>query len=193
MAISITAAPDAGLVTLSDVKSYLNLDGTDEDALINSLIGAASNHLCGPDGILHRSVREWQYELVCYGFPVHAGNVDGAIRLPLPPIVSVDSITYTDADEAEQTLADTAYELIVDDADVPYVCPVSDTWPEAPFDSTVTIAYTAQSDPVPQEIKVACLMLIANMFDARDIVIKGQVMDNPTFARLLASHSYAVE
>lgn len=196
--ISVIARPTSGLVTRDQAKTYLNLEGSDEDTLLDTLILAASNYLDGPEGILHRSLRIWEYEYHLGSFPRMLE--DSFIRIPLSPLQSVDSFAYTDRDEAEQSVAEEDYAICVEDG-ITYLAP-ADTWPDTHPQHSITISYTAYTGEaddlgaitlaIPKEVEVACLMLVQNLFDHRDTMIRQQFTENPAFKRLLASHRFAV-
>ncbi len=93
------------VVTLTDMKAYLNVAHPDDDAMITRLIKTATELLDGPSGMLGRCLgsQKWRLALDC--FPT------GAIKIGLPPLVSVQSVKYIDRQGAEQTLAPEAYRV----------------------------------------------------------------------------------
>ena len=103
--------PPVGLpVSLAEVKAGANLDGgSDDDAKIAGLIRSAVEMIDGPDGEIQRCLlsQTWELRLDCFpgyfdywrwpGWPYrpHYWHSKGLeIEIPLPPLQSVESITY---------------------------------------------------------------------------------------------------
>lgn len=192
MTIKVVAAPDEGLVSLADAKLYIGVPDDTEDALLGTLIGAASNYLDGPAGILHRSIREWTYEIELDCFP-RSGE---SIEIPLSPLQSVVAFTYRDTAEAEQTVPTANYEHRILNG-LSYLSPKGEGWPESHADHRIVLRYKGYNGSesggvvtvdVPQEVQVACKMICHNMYDHRDTLVRGQYVPNRTLSQILASH-----
>ena len=108
MSSVLISAPAADIISTDDAKEWLRVDSSDEDALIDSLVAAAAGYMDGPEGILGRALVTQTWGVSLHQFP--AGEV---IYLPRPPVQSVTSVTYFDADNVEQTLSSASYRLIV--------------------------------------------------------------------------------
>lgn len=93
------------VVSLPDMKAYLNVAHGDDDALITRLIKSATELLDGPSGMLGRALGEQRWQLKLHGFPT------GAIKIGLPPLKSVQSVKYIDRQGDEQTLAPESYRV----------------------------------------------------------------------------------
>lgn len=105
--LELVTAPTAELVTLADAKAHLRLDGiADHDARIQEYLDSAVAELDGYAGILGRALASQVWRLYLPAFPA------GAIRLPLPPLISVGSIAYVDTAGASQTLSTDAYVVL---------------------------------------------------------------------------------
>lgn len=185
MWLNQTAAPSETPVTLGEAKAHLRVDHSDEDALITSLIAAATEHLDGRRGYLGRCLitQSWEYRLHC--FPR-----SGVIELPLPPLQNVASVKYLDDAGVEQTLiANTDY--VVDSAT--YYGQVrrayNVVWPFARLeDYAVRIVFAAgfgDAAAVPQPIKNALLMMIGHLYEHREAVTEGGLVEMPLAARWL--------
>lgn len=173
----ITAATNP--VTLAEAKTHLRADdGTAEDSVIEVYLAAALAHVDGRDGILGRAVAEQTWEVSYDAFP------DDAIVLPLPPLRSVTSIVYDDADGVEQTLAPAAY--LVDTASEPgRVTPV-DEWPAtADTPGAVRVTFVAGYATTPAAIKAAILLLVGDLYAHREAAIDSKLAENPSVNRLL--------
>ena len=96
MRLTLITAPDTDAVELVSAKRQCRVDHNDDDAFIGSLIGAATQHLDAPHGILGRAVMPqiWLLELIAW---------QEAVVLPVEPVRSV-LVTYIDASGDEQTL-----------------------------------------------------------------------------------------
>jgi uncharacterized phiE125 gp8 family phage protein len=87
MAITIVTPPAALPVTVEECKAYGRIDFDDADALIESLIGAARDHLEQATG---RTFVATTYQLTLDAFPCDE------IALPRSPVLSVASVKYYD-------------------------------------------------------------------------------------------------
>jgi uncharacterized phiE125 gp8 family phage protein len=103
MALTIITAPATTPVSLAEAKAHLNVDHTDDDTLIQLIIEAATAHCDGPVGFLGRALVSQQWQLTLDEFP------ENEIKIPLPPLIAVNSIEYDDVDGAEQTVDPTTY------------------------------------------------------------------------------------
>jgi uncharacterized phiE125 gp8 family phage protein len=91
-------------VTVSDVKSHLNITFSDDDALIGAQIAAAVKRLESELG----KAFETQSRLVSFDC------WSRSLPLPISPIQSITEIHYMDPDFSEQTLPPENYVLHVD-------------------------------------------------------------------------------
>lgn len=101
MALNVITPPATEPVTVSNAKMQLRIGHTVDDTLIESRIMPArfwAEHETG------RQLITATWELRLDAWP--AGRV---IDLPKPPLQSVTSVKYLDADGAEQTFASTNY------------------------------------------------------------------------------------
>jgi uncharacterized phiE125 gp8 family phage protein len=179
MALRLITAPAAAPLTLAEAKAHLRVNHDDEDALINGLIDAVRGHVDGKDGFLGRALVTQTWELVLDKFPA------AEIKIPLPPLQTVESIKYDDGAGLEQTLAANQYS--VDNASEPgWVMPVTARWPTT-LDAinAVRIRFVAGYAPdansppdlaanVPGAIKAAMLLLIGSLYEHREAIVIGQ-------------------
>lgn len=100
---TIVITPPDPIVTLEEAKTHLRVDFTTLDAQITAFVLAATERIDGPGGDLQRALGpqtlEWR------------GDSFGCGIALLGPVLEVESVTYVDADQAEQTLASSVYEL----------------------------------------------------------------------------------
>jgi hypothetical protein len=163
-------APAAQPVTLAEAKAFAAIETTDWDALVASMIAGATAALDGEAGELGRAILEQTWRLDLDGFPA----CSGAIELPLPPLISVDEITYLDPAGAEQTLAPTAYRVTgAGSWGFARITPALDErWP-----ATARLA-------VPEDLRIAIMARVAGAFAVRESVILAQaaLRENPATA-----------
>ncbi|MFC4625432.1 head-tail connector protein, partial [Daeguia caeni] len=100
-------APANMPVSLSEAKAHLRVDHDDQDDLIIAQIRAATAWLDGWSGILGRALvtQTWRQDFV--GFADH-------LPLPLAPVTAIDSVSYFDGDNVQQTLDTGVYDLFAD-------------------------------------------------------------------------------
>lgn len=171
MGLTLNAAPATDPLTLAEAKAHLRVTATDEDALITSLITAATD---SAEIFTGRALVTQTWDLTLDSFPC-------VIEVPKPPLVSVTSITYIDTDGATQTLATTEYTVDTKSEPGRIVPAYGKYWPstrEVP--NAVTIRFVAgygNAAAVPKSIKQGMLMQIEHMFDNRGTVNIGNVVN----------------
>ena len=102
MALQITTPNAAEPVTLAMVKARLRLTNTADDALITSQIPVARAFA---EKVCRRSLALKSYALSMDRFP----HFNHPIRIPVPPLVEVQSITFLDDTLTLQTWDPTEY------------------------------------------------------------------------------------
>src|SRR5687767_3719760 len=117
--------PPAALVSLDEAKRHLRVDHSDEDDIIQAYVRAAVGYLDGRDGILGRQLMPATWRLELGAWPARA------IRLPLPPTIAVNGITYLDENGDEQTVATSVYRVsgLNTDSGAVISQQISQTWP----------------------------------------------------------------
>ena len=171
MALKLITAPATEPVTSTEAKAHLRVDTTADDTLIGTLITAARQHV---EAHLRRALITQTWELVTDAFPV--GDV---LRLPLPPLVSVTSIKYTDEDGAESTFSSGLYVVDTDSTKGRVVLKNGETWPSVTLAAAngVRVRYVAgygEASAVPRPIRQAILLLIGTMYENRESVLVAQ-------------------
>lgn len=177
-----TVAPSAEPLTLEQVKAHLKVEIADDDALIGALLTAARQHLDGADGWLGRALMPQTWKLTLDDFPRgRAGGRTGWIKLPLPPLIAVDSVTYVDADGVGQTLAESGYQLIAGGDWPSCLAPAwNSEWPATRGQpSAVSVTFQcgyagATASPVdaatdvPETVRAAMKLLIGHWYQNRE-------------------------
>lgn len=171
MGKTLYTAPAAEPVTLAEVKLHCKVDTTDDDALITSLIIAArlqAEHQTG------RVLVTQTWDVTLDEFP--ADSID----LPCPPLQSVTSISYLDADGASQTLASTEYQVIINELVGRIVPAYGKSWPatlaQPAAISVRLVAGYGLPAAVPAGIKAWILLAVCTLYAQREDVITGIVV-----------------
>ena len=168
MWLNSTAAPAETPVSLTEAKAHLRVLHAADDAFIGALIDLATTYIGGRAGIVGRALvtQSWEYRID--DFPD-----GGRIELPLPPLVSVESVKYLDADGAEQTLATSVYNVETSTLVGMIRLAYNQDWPETLDDDyAVRIRFTAgygAAAAVPVPLKQAILLLIGHFYVNRDM------------------------
>lgn len=184
MAEKLITAPDEEPVTLTEAKAQCIVETTAYDTIIGSKIKSAREWVEDYTG---RALMEQTWRTKLDRFPC------GVIYLNHPPLQSVTSITYMDTAGVTQTLSSSAY--IVDTTSEPGRVgeAYGYTWPATRDQmGAVTIESVhgyEDSDAVPQAIKDAILVLIAELYQNREVSIVGPAVGvNSAVESLLWRH-----
>ena len=173
MGLTLLTAPVAEPITLTDTKLHLREESAAQDALITSLIVAVRGDA---EGFTRRAFLTQTWRLSIDGFPC-----SGIIRLPMPPLVSVTSIKYTDLAGAEQTLA--ANQYVVDVASLPgrihraYDITWPSTRPEANCVRVEFVCGFGDAAAVPEGIKAAMKLFIGHLYENREAINIGDIVN----------------
>ncbi len=177
--IKVIIAAAAYPVTLAEARLWSKAfsDVTADDTIYTALIAAMTEYAEHRTG---RAYVERTLELSLPRFPA-------CIELPWPPLIGIDSIKYTDTDEAEQTFAAASYE--VDTVSQPgRVRPISTSaWPSIGTRfNPVRIQYRAGYRPtgsptdltdnsyLPGQLRIWMQARISTLYDQREQLVAGQ-------------------
>lgn len=164
--VRVTTAPTVEPVTLTEAKTDLRVDHTDDDAFITSLIVAARQEA---EDLARRAFVNRGLTLSLSGWPE-----DGVIRLPYPPVSAVGSITYYKEDNTSATMPATDYVLIGDVEPALIVLASGKSWPSDtlraayPVRVVYTAGYGAAASSVPERYKALIRALVAIRYESRD-------------------------
>jgi uncharacterized phiE125 gp8 family phage protein len=157
--LTTITGPSEEPVTLAKAKAHLRIDHDDENALIEDWIKSARELAEAHTG--RRFVTQ-QVRVTLGAFPC---DPDDIIRLPVGPVASVDSLTYTDEAGATQTLAaDVEYQAWLDHNPPLLAPPAYESWPATKGGAlkAVTVTFTvgtAVAD-VPGSVATAILLTL---------------------------------
>ncbi|MEO1205929.1 MAG: head-tail connector protein [Pseudomonadota bacterium] len=169
MSLVLRSGPVVEPVSLSEVKSYLKVDGAEEDLLIASLILTSRLHI---ESALGLGLITQSYKLMLDNWPR-----SGAIRIPIRPVQAVEEIRVRDADGVATVLDAAIYD--VDVASAPARIAFVDGVPPKPGRSVngievdIVAGYGAAATDVPAPIRQGLMMLVAHWYEHRDPVEIG--------------------
>lgn len=197
-------------VSIAQAKIHLRVDFDEDDDLIEGLITAA-RELC--EQKMQRAIFNQMYVLSLdqfnYGdwrstIPMERRNPlrfsalweSMALRLPMPRLVSVSSITYLDNNGEQQTLDPNAY--VVDASSQPArIVPAANlTWPTTDYyvPGSVKVTFVAGSygdgvtvNNCPSAIKQAILLLVGHWYSNREAVTEKPMTNLPLAVDALLS------
>lgn len=192
MGLKLVTGPASEPVTTLEAKEQLSIAAavTVHDALIGRLISAARAWT------EHEAQASWitqTWRLTVDRFPY-----GGEIMLPRPPLASVTSVAYVDADGASQTLSTDTYDVDTDGSPGRVYLAYDQSWPTTRFQrAAVTITYTAgygdENADVPQDVRHAILMQVAHLFERRESTTEAALKETPLAVRaLLAPYFHGV-
>jgi uncharacterized phiE125 gp8 family phage protein len=169
-------------ITLNDVEGQCRIvDLSAEANTIELMISAVRERA---EQITRRALIRKTEVLTLDAFP--SGR--NFLNLPKPPLKTVVSIKYIDANCVEQTLDANGYRVITT-SEPGYVLPLYGlNWPTTQNDSDViTVVYTCGylSDEVPKAIKQWSLLQVANLYENRES--QGVAMGRSTVFNLDAT------
>lgn len=168
MSLNRAGAPAAEPVTLAEALAHvreISDEGGEIDSTLIALISAAREQC---EVLIERTLISTRWRLALDGFP-------SAIRLDMPPILSVESVEYYDAEGVLQILHPDDYQ--VDKERRPgWILPApGKTWPvvQAERVNAVTVNYTAghgaDAEAVPRPLRQWVLVAVAEMYDKRTV------------------------
>lgn len=185
---SIQTEPTAEPVTLQEAKAHLVVEHTEDDYLISLMIVSARKHIeqrCG------RVIVRQKWRLF-FDYSMHS------FELWPPMAQEVEQIQYLDGDGATQTLSSSVYTVDIPRQQV-YLA-YGQSWVSTRFVrnaiwADVWSGYYKLSSPIdqlvdiPQDIKNAILILIAEMYEHRTVNVIGQTVAGlGTFDALVQPH-----
>lgn len=181
MALKVITPPAIEPVSLSDVKEWLRYTQTLQDARITALITTARTWVEDwTNRTLINTVYEFYTDALTNEIDINTSTIDDTTVV----------VTYTDTDNAEQTLTSTLY-------GVDNISPINKIFrePNQCYPASIVkpngvkISFTAgfgvaQSD-VPENFKTAIYTIIGAYFENREAFTEATVKENPIIAQTL--------
>lgn len=156
--------PQAEALTLADVKAHLRGDGSDEDALLSSLIKTAREHLERQTGLclMRQTLRLY----------LDAWPRDGVIQIAKGPVQAIEKILVFDdsGDPFDATATDTLLDGQARPARLWLRQPPAPGQPLNGIEIDFTAGFGESGADVPDTLKRAMLVHIAHMFAFRGVV-----------------------
>jgi uncharacterized phiE125 gp8 family phage protein len=163
----LLSGPAIEPVSLAEAKSWLRLDGSEEDGLLTSLIASARRTL---EAYTRRCFVTQYWRLFRDAWPGTNNGLDLIITIPLTPFQKVTAIrVYDSVNSAHLISAETYFAPIA--TDLPRVT----FWTEPPppgrstdgVEIDVVAGYGDQASDTPEPLRCAILMLIAYWHENR--------------------------
>lgn len=179
MGLHVAEQPEAEPITLEEAKAHARILTDADDALIGTLVRAARRYA---EGRCNRSLAVQAYELTLDGFPCgfpRGVYAPAALELPRPPLAAVESIACRPQAHATAVELDPATYRVV--PGTPGLVVPAEPWPLAVGPASVVVRYVAGWTPeeLPEDARVALLMLVAHWYDRREPVAAGSLSEVP--------------
>ncbi len=208
--LAVVTPSTSTAVDLATVKLQCRVDSTDttEDALLNLYIAGVTDAI---EAYLKRTLLTTQYLLTrdllpngTQGGPtssvafntflntsVYPYTLDGAMRLPKPPLVSVDLVQFRDTSGTLQTL-DPSFYAVVPGFPGRIAPAYGKIWPfTLPQVGSVEITYTAGAATVPSNVQLAVLLWVAHLYRNREPVTPQAFSEMPFGLKALLDTAFA--
>lgn len=181
--IKAVTPASAAILEFETVQAHLNAPDDDED-LIAVYTAAAVASIEGPNGIgipLLNTVYRMSLESLWEGFTI-----------PLCPVRSIESITYTDTNGDVQTLDPALYVYDLDASPVTVRVAYGKSWPSAicqpgSVKVTFTAGYGTTGADIPADLRAAMLLTIGNLYVNRESVSAVQTYRVPETVEAILS------
>ena len=176
--------------TTTDLKIWLRIDTSDDDALINSMGLACQNIL---EDLTNTTLMQQTYTAYFDGFPP-----DGTpIQLPRPPLISVTTIKYVDDNGAHQTWSNTLYEVSALGKLPAQILPIeSESYPSTGSTPTASVfnkveiefvAGYATRGEIPEGFVVGHRMFVGHFYENREATTTLSVKDLPLGLQMIVA------
>ena len=151
------------LLTLSDIKTHLRLDGSDYDSILTPLI--KTSRLIG-EKITGRDFIEKEWKTYLDYFPTYSFDGYEGIEIRKSKLLSITSIQYYDENNALQTLSAADY-YITNEADYSSIFINKDkSFPNTYCrKQAVIITFKTSFPNFPQDLKQAMLSVCSYLFE----------------------------
>lgn len=176
MGLVVVTAPAAEPLSLAEFKLAGRVTNTAEDALIPIYISAARRRY---ELDTRRQVVTATYDYFLDDFPSVKKDDGSEIEIPRPPLTSITSVKYIDADGIEQVFDSSKY-LVTSGREPACIYPAPDEqWPTTQttrLRERVTIRFVAgvdvsSTDPTDKQ---AIMLLALHWFENREAVVVDQ-------------------
>jgi uncharacterized phiE125 gp8 family phage protein len=167
--LRLITAPTVEPVSLAAARSFLRVDGSEEDPLIISLIKSAREE---GEKLSRRALITQTWEMIINEWPT-----DLRLKVLRPPLQSITSVKYLDSDNVEHTFTD----YVTDTRSEPGVI-IFNSLPSSALlrSGAITVrfvaGYGAGESSVPDRLRTAIQSLVAYWFENREsIEVPGMI------------------
>ena len=170
MSLTLVSSVDIP-IDLDVVKLAMQVEHSDDDEYITSLLSAAVGIA---ENYTNRKILKSTYEY-------KLRNFCSDLVLPVSPIISVDSLEYTDPDGVNQS---SAYYLKNRPLKAVLLPVFGEVWPDVQegYDGVV-INFTAGYDEIPEPIKLAIMKIVSTAYKQSDDVSAIKLHEVPASSR----------
>ena len=161
---TLIEGPATEPVSLAEAKAQCRVDTSDDDTLLTSLIKASRHYV---ENYIRRP-------LIPQTKSVSFNRFHDEMLLS-PQLQSVSGVTYVDSEGVTQTLATSIYQVDTDSQPGRIYRAYNQTWPSVRLQpmavkATVVCGYGDDASDVPEDIRLAILLLVSERYDRREIV-----------------------
>jgi uncharacterized phiE125 gp8 family phage protein len=172
MALVMTAGPATEPISLAETKAHLRIDGSDEDALLSSLIVAARAFV---EKALARALITEIWSLYLDAWPR-----SGWIALPIAPVQSVTAVRVYDPEDVASVVETGSYSVdaLSEPARLVLSSGAAQMLPPRrlnAYEVAFTAGYGDDASDVPEPIRQALKLLVAHWFEHREPVVLGEL------------------
>lgn len=158
MRVALITPPTAEPITLSELKTFLRVENTTEEPMLETFIASARIE----------AENETRRAIVRATYKAEFARFSPVLEIPRPPLKAVSSVEYVDAEGAVQTLDPSAYD-VDDDAEPGRIIPLA-SWPRtAARPDAVRVEFDAGWDAsdVPETLQVFTMMRATELYEFR--------------------------
>jgi uncharacterized phiE125 gp8 family phage protein len=184
--LNLVTAPTSDPISLAEAKAHCRVTTLDEDGLIAGYILAAREMA---ETYTRRAftTQTWDFTIDCdwpQAVDREVYRTQDRIVLPKPPVQSVTSVSYTDLDGNEQTLATNQYRVLRlnQERSEAFIDPAYGVvWPSVRRQAeTIRVRFVcgySAENPLPESIRHAMLLIIAHFYEHREAVNVGNIVN----------------
>lgn len=180
MSLKLVTAPATEPWTVSELKTHLRIDISDDDTLLSGLLTAAREYV---EEAARRALITQTWRLNLGTWPE-----GGEILLPRPPLQSVTSIVYKDSDGNSTTWSTSAYIVDTDSEPGRVVLAYGESWPSVtllpanPIIITYVAGYGDDATDVPGRLRRCISLLVGHWYENREGTVGGTIIREVPFA-----------
>lgn len=164
------------LISPSGARVHLRIDHVEDDALLAGMLEAATDYF---ERETRTALGAADYRLTLDSWPSSR-----QLRLPRPPLIGIDSISYRNADGQYVPLPSGAY--VVDDAERPArVVLIGELPPVAAYPGAIRVNYRAgyeTPETAPATLLHGVKMMVGHFYELREPVVVGNIINEVPLA-----------